>query len=243
MSGSSVTEQPDHRTPIHLGFSRDTPSGSPPFTFRKGGSSTVPVLRCLETKRMQRMAVQSSGNPFPSTFQGVCSQDMYPFTICGEGPHLEEEGILSLSPQHVEKRGDRNCPRRIFSWFLQSSVPRSKDVRRMEACYRPLTPQHILGNSPFQDGNCIDLIDAYCHSTIHQGYRKFLRFQTWDTFYLPFDLSPASWVFTKVMVEINVMVHGMGFNLCQYLDGWLIYSIKASGTQAKFSLSVTRWHI
>ena len=35
---------------------------------------------------------------------------------------------------------------------------------------------------------------------------------------------------------------GMDINLCQYLDGWLVYSIKASGTQAKFSLSVTRWH-
>ena len=32
------------------------------------------------------------------------SQDMYPFTICGQGPPLEEEGTLSLSPQNVEKR-------------------------------------------------------------------------------------------------------------------------------------------
>ena len=74
-------------------------------------------------------------------------------------------------------------------------------------------------------------------------YQFDLWFQTRDTFYqfraLPFDLSLAPWVFTKVMVEIQVLVHGMGINLCQYLDGWLIYSIKASRTQAKFSLSVT----
>ena len=53
---------------------------------------------------MQRMGVQGPGNRFPSTFQGVSSQDMYPFTICGQGPPLEEEGTLSLSPQNVEKR-------------------------------------------------------------------------------------------------------------------------------------------
>ena len=49
-----------------------------------------------------------------------------------------------------------------------------------------------------------------------------------DTIYqfraLPFGLSPAPWVFTKVMREIKMLVHVMGINLCQYLDDWLIYS-------------------
>ena len=48
---------------------------------------------------------------------------------------LKEEGSLSLSPQNVKKRRDRNRPLCIFSRFLQSSVTHSKDVRRMEACY------------------------------------------------------------------------------------------------------------
>ena len=74
----------------------------------------------------------------------------------------------------------------------------------------------------------IDLVDAYFHIPIHRGYRKFRRFQTRDATYqfkaLPFGLSPAPWVFTKVMMEVKVLVHGMGINLCQYLDDWLIYS-------------------
>ena len=74
----------------------------------------------------------------------------------------------------------------------------------------------------------IDLVDAYFHIPIHRGYRKFLRFQTRDRIYqfwaLPFGLSPAPWVFTKIMTEIKMLVHVMGINLCQYLDDWLIYS-------------------
>ena len=71
-------------------------------------------------------------------------------------------------------------------------------------------------------------MDAYFHIPIHRGYRKYLLFQTRDTIYqfraLPFGLSPAPWIFTKIMTEIKMLVHVMGINLCQYLDDWLIYS-------------------
>ena len=65
----------------------------------------------------------------------------------------------------------------------------------------------------------IDLVDAYFDIPIHRGYRKFLRFQTWDRIYqfraLASGLSPAPWVFTKIMTEIKMLVHMMGINLCQ----------------------------
>ena len=74
----------------------------------------------------------------------------------------------------------------------------------------------------------IDLVDAYFHIPIHRGYQKFLQFQTRDTIYqfraLPFGLSPAPWVFTKIMTEFKMLVHVMGIDICQYLDDWLIYS-------------------
>ena len=51
----------------------------------------------------------------------------------------------------------------------------------------------------------IDLVDTYFHITIHRGYQKCLRFQTRDTIYqfwaLPFGLSPAPWVFSKIMTD------------------------------------------
>ena len=74
----------------------------------------------------------------------------------------------------------------------------------------------------------IDPVDAYFHIPIHRGYRTFLRFQTQDTIYkfraLPFGLSPARWVVTKIMTRIKMLVHMMDIYLCQYLDDWLIYS-------------------
>jgi len=70
----------------------------------------------------------------------------------------------------------------------------------------------------------IDLVDAY----FHRGYQKFLRFQTRDRIYqfraLPFGLSPAPWLCTKIMTEIKMLVHMMVINPCQYLDDCLIYS-------------------
>ena len=74
----------------------------------------------------------------------------------------------------------------------------------------------------------IDLVDTYFHIPIQRGYRKCLRFQTRDIIYqfwaLPFSLSPAPWVFSKIMTDIKMLVYVMGINLCQYLDDWLIYS-------------------
>ena len=68
----------------------------------------------------------------------------------------------------------------------------------------------------------IDHVDAYFHIPIHRGYRIFLRLQSQDTIYqfraLPFGLSPAPWVFTKIMTDIKMLVHLMGINLCQYLE-------------------------
>ena len=39
------------------------------FVYKKGGSSIVPVLWCLETKEMQQVDVRCSGSRFPSSVQ------------------------------------------------------------------------------------------------------------------------------------------------------------------------------
>ena len=189
---------------------------------------------------MQRMGVQSSGNPFPAMFQGVCSQDMYPFTICGRGPLLKMKALSAL----VHKMWRNEAIKMIRTASSPGFYSRLFLVPKTSGGWRPVIDISLL-NTFLEIPHFIDLIDAYFHITIHQGYRKFLWFQTRDTFYqfraLPFDLSLAPWVFTKVTVEIKVQVHGHG-QQSMSVPGWLIYSIKASGTQAKFSLSVTRWH-
>ena len=49
----------------------------------------------------------------------------------------------------------------------------------------------------------IDLVGTYFHIPVHKGYRKCLRFQTRNTLYqfwaLSFGLSPATWVFSKII--------------------------------------------
>ena len=71
----------------------------------------------------------------------------------------------------------------------------------------------------------IDLKDAYLHVPIHPAARKYLRFCFQGKIYqfkaLPFGLSPAPWLFTKVVSEVKAMIHGQGMQLHQFLDDWL----------------------
>ena len=147
---------------------------------------------CLETNGMQRMGVQGSGNRFPSTFQGVSSKDMYPFTICGQGPPLKRKALSPLvhkmwRNEAIEIVRDASSPdfySRLFNTFLE--IPHFK-METAESIRRSL-PREAWVTS-------IDLINAYFHITINQVYPKFLRSQTRDTLYqftaLLFGLSPA----------------------------------------------------
>ena len=72
----------------------------------------------------------------------------------------------------------------------------------------------------------IDLRDAYFHVLIHRRYRKWLRFVWKGKIFqfraLPFGLSLAPWVFTRITREICVVAHSRGIRLLVYLDDWLI---------------------
>ena len=71
----------------------------------------------------------------------------------------------------------------------------------------------------------LDLEDAYLHIPIHGSSRKYLRMQFRGRVYqfrsLPFGLSTAPWVFTKVMSQVAIMSHLDQHLLFQYLDDWL----------------------
>ena len=72
----------------------------------------------------------------------------------------------------------------------------------------------------------IDLKDAYFHILIHPRDRRWLRFVWKDTVYqfraLPFGLSPAPWLFTKIARELGLHARESGIRLRMYLDDWLI---------------------
>ena len=78
----------------------------------------------------------------------------------------------------------------------------------------------------------IDLKDAYFHVPMALSSRKFLRFVVEGTTYqfraLPFGLSPAPMVFTRVMGIVTSYAHRRAIRLHLYLDDWLIRALLRS---------------
>ena len=72
----------------------------------------------------------------------------------------------------------------------------------------------------------IDLRDAYFHLCIHPRDRKYLRFsldgQNYQFRSLPFGLSLAPWVFTRVVREFLLSLRQQGVRIRAFLDDWLI---------------------
>ena len=72
----------------------------------------------------------------------------------------------------------------------------------------------------------IDLSDAYFHLFIHPRDRKYLRFlsdsQTYQFKALPFGLSLAPWVFTRVVRDFLLVLRQRGIRVRAFLDDWLV---------------------
>ena len=71
----------------------------------------------------------------------------------------------------------------------------------------------------------IDLKDAYFHIPIHPASRKYLRICLDQEVYqfraLPFGISSAPWLFTKIFKQIAVILRERNISTHQYLDDWL----------------------
>ncbi|XP_011405606.1 PREDICTED: uncharacterized protein LOC100639089 [Amphimedon queenslandica] len=85
-----------------------------------------------------------------------------------------------------------------------------------------------------------DLKSGYHHIDIHVEHQSYLGFQWKDQFYvftvLPFGLSTACYIFTKVLRPVVKHIRALGIRLVLYLDDGLV-SVKASETH---SISVSR---
>ena len=72
----------------------------------------------------------------------------------------------------------------------------------------------------------LDLADAYLHIPVHPEHRKFLTFQYKDQSMLfralPFGLSTAPRVFTRVTRVLAAYLRRLGVQIFMYLDDWLI---------------------
>ena len=95
--------------------------------------------------------------------------------------------------------------------------------------FRMETPQSVL--RAIRQGDwmfSIDLKDAYLQIPIHPSSRKFLSFvvgsQTWQFKALPFGLTTAPQVFTRVMAPVAAFLHRQGIRILRYLDDWIVLS-------------------
>jgi len=75
----------------------------------------------------------------------------------------------------------------------------------------------------------IDLKDAYLHIPMHPSSRKYLRFQFEGKAYqfrvLPFGISTAPFLFSKLMVVVAAAVRKLGSPVIQYFDDWLLHQL------------------
>jgi hypothetical protein len=72
----------------------------------------------------------------------------------------------------------------------------------------------------------LDLKDAYLHVPIFRSHQKWLRFHIAGQAYafrcLPFGLSTAPRVFTRIVKEVGAFLRRGGVQIFMYLDDWLI---------------------
>ena len=70
----------------------------------------------------------------------------------------------------------------------------------------------------------LDLQDAYFHIPILKRHQRYLQFtvgqEHFQFAFLPFGLTSAPWVFTKVMAVVAAYLHRLGIPVYPYLDDW-----------------------
>lgn len=88
----------------------------------------------------------------------------------------------------------------------------------------------------------LDLEDAYLLIPIDEQHRKYLRFQWRHTTYeytaLPFGLSTAPYIFTKIMRPVVSFFRQRGFQSVIYLDDFLFLGSSLEECQANVNASL-----
>jgi len=140
------------------------------------------------------------------------------------------------------------------SFFL---APKKPDRWRPILNLKPLNKAFIIPRkfrmetlvtiTPFlkrgQWATSIDLKDAYLHVPVHKDHQRFLAFSYRNTDYvfraMPFGLSTAPRVFTRISRTIVAFLRRRGFTVFAYLDDWLIVGPSRSETARVTSVTVS----
>ncbi|KAJ1180645.1 hypothetical protein NDU88_005865 [Pleurodeles waltl] len=190
-------------------------------------------------RRFRGFGRGSSSSYFRGRFQQPASSHPYR-SFRGREEHLlllEQEvqvllskGAVELVPEQERGRGCYSryslIPKkdgrlrpildlRILNWFLNQEK------------FKMLTLAQVLLALNKEDWMVsVDLQDAYFHIPILKSHRKYLRFVVGSQHYqfavLPFGITSAPRVFTKVMSVVTAELRRKGIAVFPYLDDWLI---------------------
>ncbi len=165
---------------------------------------------------------------------------------------LREEVASLLTKNAIEEVRDTSSPGFYSRLFV---VPKKNGKLRpvldlsslnkhiLVEHFRMETARSIRQNIQMYDwAVSIDLQDAYLHVPICQASRRFLRFVSEGIVYqfkvLPFGISTAPKVFTKLMLVVAAAARVRGVALFHYLDDWLLRH--RSPDRLLFDLNIVR---
>lgn len=144
---------------------------------------------------------------------------------------LLEKGVIYPVPPHLARDLYRSSffvtPKKPDKWRpILNLKPLNKMFIRPKRFRMETLSSIIPSLEAGMWATTVDLKDAYLHIPIHQADQKFLAFRYRGTDYaynaLPFGLSTAPRVFTRVTRSILAHLRRKGILLFAYLDDWLL---------------------
>ena len=174
----------------------------------------------------------------PPPFRGIRRTPVPVDPVKRESLRSEIQSLLDKSAIEVVSRGQENVG--FYSTYFL--VPKKDggfrpilNLRDLNACievptFRMETLRSVIASVQVGDWlSSIDLKDAYLHVPMHPDFRKYLRLSFEGVQYqfrvLPFGISTAPRVFTKLMLVAAQVARSQG-RLCHpYLDDWLLRAL------------------
>ena len=170
----------------------------------------------------------------------------------------EQNQAITQEIESLLKKGaiqDTRSPEEVGFVSNVFLVPKSEGKWRLILNLKALNQFVIYEHFKMEDIRCVkdllnrgdymcklDLKDAYLLTPIHRSFRKFLKFtwhgRTYEYTALPFGLSAAPRVFTKLLKPILGSLREKGIRLIAYLDDFLL--IGKTKNQAEESFQKTK---
>lgn len=144
---------------------------------------------------------------------------------------LLQKGAIRVAPPSLSKRLYRSSffltPKKPNTWRpILNLKPLNKRFIKPKRFRMETLATIIPSCSPGLWATTLDLKDAYLHIPIHQDHQRFLSFRYKHTDFifqaLPFGLSTAPRVFTRVARAVLAFLRQGGITLYAYIDDWLI---------------------